>query len=327
MSTNSWKVSSVLPLIHPRDMDFGVVNINDNDDNSFGITVELSSSSSNDTDNSKVAMLGEKTKSKEKLFSVYNNKPTLLKNESILKKSNIGASVFVKRNIKVLPCLPPNVRESKSLPQMGVSWLGWSPNGGMIAARDESQPRCLWIWESIREHLVALIVQLDPIYCASWRPVTSIQFNKNEFLNDGDGNEEEEESPSSLASNNDFKVAHPLLAYCTGTRRVYFWSENGSSWTDLPQPSSSKSIHEEGNKISIPTMNVTSVEWTMDGKKLILSNKEYFCTCDVSFGISNNTSSPEIQLKEVSSISPINVEKQIDLNNNQSESDDESLLL
>jgi hypothetical protein len=310
MSTNSWKVASVLPLIHPRDMDCGVVNMNDNDDNSFGITVELAASSNpNDIDCSYSAPV-DKEVNKEKIFSSYNTKPSQLKKESSLKKLSVGASVFVKRNIKVLPSLPPNVRESKGLPQMGVSWIGWSPNGGMIAAREESQPRCLWIWESIREHLVALIVQLDPIYCAKWRPVISIK--KNEFINNDDDQEED-------SCNNKYKEAHPLLAYCTGTRRVYFWSENGSSWTDLPHLGTSKSIHEEDIKVKIPTMNVTSVDWSNDGKKLILSNKEYFCTCDVSFGLSTNNSSPDIQLKEVSAISSIN------LNNNQIESDEESI--
>lgn len=154
-----------------------------------------------------------------------------------------------------------------------------------MAAREESYPRCLWIWHGLEARLCDLLVQLDPIVCARWRP------NKNE---------EEEDSIG------------PVLAFCCNTPRVYFWTLHGSSWADLPQmttsaatdflPKPSQRSSSSSRSSSVTSMTqppppqetksgvidiaVSSLKWSPDGKRLLLVGKERFCSCDVSFSAS-----------------------------------------
>lgn len=46
------------------------------------------------------------------------------------------------------------------LPSMGVSWMGWSADGELLACREEAYPRCLWVWHPMTTRLEALIVQV-----------------------------------------------------------------------------------------------------------------------------------------------------------------------
>jgi hypothetical protein len=76
--------------------------------------------------------------------------------------------------LKSLPKLSSSSQAAKtemSSPKFGVSWLGWSPDGNLLAMREESQPRCLWVWHALEAQLCALLVQMDAVVCARWRPV------------------------------------------------------------------------------------------------------------------------------------------------------------
>lgn len=180
------------------------------------------------------------------------------------------------------------------LPKFGVSWIGWSSCGQYMAAREESYPRCLWIWHGLEARLCDLLVQLDNIVCARWQP--KAQSDEN------DGSEYD----------------GPVLAFCCNTPRVYFWTLHGSSWADLPHmtasletslpkpPISSKLSSSRTTTFSMlnpPSSNsddtrgivelpINSLKWSPDGKRLLLIGKERFCVCDVTF-----TSSHEIKLQ------------------------------
>lgn len=211
---------------------------------------------------------------------------------------------YITRNLKSLPRLPtsavisfakPSTSSSDNLiqlPRLGVSNMEWSGDGQYLAAREESHPRCVWIWSALDAKLVALLVQLDSVSCMKWMPPTA---------------------------NHPF----PVLAFCCNSPRVYFWNPStGPSWADLPYSSngnsmnatplqSSKSVASastlpgsasisyatkrapKSKAISILTnqkvamegivVNVTALQWIADGTKMILIGKERFCTCDVVF--------------------------------------------
>lgn len=189
-------------------------------------------------------------------------------------------SAYITRPLKTLPKLSPSSQQPKNdmlLPKFGVSWIGWSACGNLLGARDDSHPRCLWIWNALEARLCDLLVQLDSIVCARWRPDTNM----------------EQESPQSL----------PVLAFCCNTPRVYFWTPNGSSWADLPAStetvrtttparpsrltgaSASAAAQQKAaqNMDSIVQLNVVGLKWSSDGLRLIIIGKERFCTCEVSF--------------------------------------------
>lgn len=113
--------------------------------------------------------------------------------------------------------------------------------------------------------LSALIVNLDNILAARWSP-----------------------SKASL---------YPLLAFCSGSPRVYFWCpspleepsaigtvendsiESSTFWADLPREN------------SFPVLNI---KWSSDGLKLILCGRDNFCVCEVQF--SETSTKPTIRL-------------------------------
>ena len=60
--------------------------------------------------------------------------------------------------------------------------------------------RCLWVWSTLEAKLTALVVQMEPIVCAQWRPYIPISATDSKESN-----------------------TERMLAYCTGTSRIYFW--------------------------------------------------------------------------------------------------------
>jgi hypothetical protein len=194
----------------------------------------------------------------------------------------------VTKSLKTLPRLSPINQQPKTdllLPKFGVSWLGWSSCGQYLAAREESYPRCLWIWHGLEARLCDLLVQLDSIVCARWMPRTR--------------EDQEEADPIG-----------PVLAFCCNTPRVYFWTLQGSSWADLPQivapttlsdappkPPSHRSSSSSTRSVKPPSLaasddsdraggvdlSVSSLKWSPGGKQLILIGRDRFCACDVSF--------------------------------------------
>ena len=125
-----------------------------------------------------------------------------------------GQSGFVARELKTLPKRPTpahssaaGAKDSKGgAPSRGVCWMGWSGDGTLVAAREDSQPQCVWVWHALEARLSALMVNIDAITCARWRPLVAGAIKHT-----------------------------PLLAYVCNSPRVYFWSPTkGPHWTDLP---------------------------------------------------------------------------------------------
>ena len=151
--------------------------------------------------------------------------------------------------------------------------------------------RCLWIWSALEAKLLSIIVQVDPIVCAQWRPDVS-ESDSKEKGKEGKGEKKIEEKRDEVAeggregggeielgikegkgdmegkdtndcsnssSSSYFTSTSPLLAYCTGTGRLYFWSkkegkvEGDIKWSDTVSPSpSSTSFDTSVNSLTAP---------------------------------------------------------------------------
>jgi hypothetical protein len=207
----------------------------------------------------------------------------------------LGTS-YVTRNLKSLPRLSQTNQIAKTetqAPKFGVSWVSWSPSGDLLAVREDSFPRCLWIWHGLEARLCDLLVQLDSIVCARWRPSSPTDANSDS-------------SP------------YPVLAFCCNTPRVYFWTPSGSSWADLPVGNSVSDLSASSPSPAAPSLqsrigkgttrsalsnapatttrshlmeqlpsmlilNISALKWSQDGKRLMLLGKDRFCSCQVTF--------------------------------------------
>lgn len=185
-------------------------------------------------------------------------------------------------------------------PPFGVNWLGWSSSGEYLAAREESHPRCLWLWRPLQAQLIAVLVQLDAITCAQWRPLRCTSSNIPPTV-----------VPASqalaqlpLVANNTLLIDNDdhedVLAFCTASAssagRVYFWSaKTGATWADFPdysnggsginnEPTNKMSLTEgSNNTTSTVSFSVVSLRWSNDGSKLLLRGKESHCICEVKY--------------------------------------------
>jgi WD40 repeat protein len=217
LSTTHWQTAFILNLTHPKNMVGGIGN-------DVITTVEVLSKESENTARSN----SETVFTSKRMTSVQNSEKLL-------------GDAYIVKPLKSLPTVKPTIDVSTKTvaapPKMGVNYIAFSQDGSLLVAKDESHPRCLWVWSTLDAKLKALLVQLDNVSCCRWRPFHS-----------GDTN------------------TKPLLAFCCGSPRVYFWSEGGTSWVDLTYP-----------------MNVTALRWNDNGSQLILLARSGFCTCDVVF--------------------------------------------
>lgn len=258
LTMQSWQVSLVFPLTHPRDMDAGLLDLSMENGGSFTTACEVLESA---VDMSILEV------TKRNTGGGSNN---------TMKGS---ASKYVRKVMKVLPYNSCDVRDSKSLPPSGVSWFGWSADGLLCAGLEESFPRCIWVWEGLKARAVDLLVQLDTITCARWRPVCAV----------------EEKSVSGISTS---YSAMSLLAFCTGSSRIYFWTvESGPFYADLPPVPSSDGTDPAA--VRAPVVGVSWLKWSNDGRRLIVGGRESFCTCDVTFAINDTSTSTDSPIKTV----------------------------
>jgi hypothetical protein len=215
-----------------------------------------------------------------------------LSSSSVLVSTLSETYFAIRDDMKQLPSISIDARDAKDSLRMGVSWLNWSFDGKFLAAREDTQPRCLWIWSMQDEvRLLHVIINLDVITCAQWRPATAQHHHNNEldsqdFLQNTWTTGQEGQEPSDDTVQEDTRNKSSLLAYCTGSPRVYFWDPlcNNSLpyYTDvLPSLSSDNdgSIRDNESKLSSLPISIYRLEWSKDGSYLMLYGKENFYIC------------------------------------------------
>jgi hypothetical protein len=121
LSPLSWKLAFELPLIHPKDMQPGLTQLT--------ISTADGAESSVHTILTTVEVIDSS--------SASSSAPT---------SKASSASSFVSRNLKNLPKVNPDPNATGA-PKFGVTGLTSSVDCSFLAAREESHPRCLWIWD------------------------------------------------------------------------------------------------------------------------------------------------------------------------------------
>lgn len=305
LSTRSWQAVFVLPLVHPREMDIGLC--------ADGQTILVETMDGVSSIESLVLAADEEPPASAALTAGGGRRSSA---------TAADRTTYVIRRasaIKSLPRVQPDPRSPKLLPPLqGVSWMGRSFNGGYLAARESSMQRCLWIWNPLDGKLIDLIVQIDPILSAQWRPCEGgggDESDSNDHpqsppvvmmraLNyDGKDEEKADEqgsapSPPPLPLTSSSR-SPPLLAFCTGTSRVYFWMpgglggsndsirRRGVQWVDLNTPLTNASFVStttagtNATTMVSTSMLVTSLQWSRNGKMLLLKGRDSCQTCEV----------------------------------------------
>jgi hypothetical protein len=247
----TWILAFELPLVHPKEMNSGMYQ------EGFKTKVEISAH--------EFMGLGKSLRENNNIFADGNTafddasttagsshpKATVFSSTNEM-LSNKGSSVYVEKMIKMLPKVSVDPRStaksSNSLPAMGVNWLGWSADGKYLAATEESQARCLWIWEPSIARLVELFIQIEAITCASWRPFVPLP-------------------PEALP-----RPRENFLAFCTGTSTLYLWSDiRGLLKYD-------EVISEQDRN----TFHIHHLKWNKDGTAILLKGKDTSAICKFS---------------------------------------------
>jgi len=141
------------------------------------------------------------------------------------------------------------VANDKANPPLGVGLMEWSYDGQFIATRNDNMPNTVWIWEIQSLALKVVLIHLQPVKNFSWSP------KKND------------------------------LAICTGTGKIFFWSEEGASLCDVPY---------EGRNF-----NALNLTWSLNGNFLLLFDKN---ECLIVFPPGDKTEENSMDLTNVNSI-------------------------
>ena len=88
--------------------------------------------------------------------------------------------------------------EDKPNPKIGVSAIAFNFDSSFVATRNENMPNSLWVWNATSFSLHSILNQLEPIRVMQWHPQRN------------------------------------LLAFCTGSPKVYFWTLDGAYVIHVP---------------------------------------------------------------------------------------------
>lgn len=56
---------------------------------------------------------------------------------------------------------------------LGAGTVAWSHDGSYVLTRCDSMPSALWVWDTARLELAALLQQAHPVKCAEWDPASN----------------------------------------------------------------------------------------------------------------------------------------------------------
>jgi WD40 repeat protein len=244
LSTASWQCAHVLPLVHPLHMEPGLAN-------GTLCTVELTAAQAKagGVDLSTASALSAEERAhfeqEQLIFDMTSSKGAKAAQEAMKSRG----ACYVQKALRELPQRALSKKQLALLDttSRGVSWLGWSADATLLAARDAMHPQCVWIWHAAKAQLVALLVQLDNVVCAQWRPLVRY---------------------GSVASSQAIDNIS-VLAFSCNSSRVYFWSSAaGVTHADLPYNPDTSTV-------------INKMYWANDGSRLLLQGAEGLCCAEV----------------------------------------------
>jgi len=106
--------------------------------------------------------------------------------------------------------------------ERGVSLCKWNYNSTVLATKSLSIPNAVWIWDNISCSLKSVIIHRHSVKDAEWSP------------------------------------RNQLLAFTTGTKMIYLWSDDGASVCDMPFDESE--------------FRAQSLKWSPDGQCLMVAD-------------------------------------------------------
>lgn len=172
------------------------------------------------------------------------------------------------------------------MPACGCSWSAVCPRGVFLAARSDTHPRCLWIFNIKTAKLVTVIVQLEVIVQSVWS--NSTESSILAFIG---------------------QLCHKVYFWCDTFRLDPSLEVTASQHVKL-HPSMQEQIEgdiEDGKPVATPILsanlsgtqlsNISDIKWnisspirrTMDGKnllsthQLILLGRDGCCEMDLTF--------------------------------------------
>jgi WD40 repeat protein len=83
-------------------------------------------------------------------------------------------------------------------PKVGVSKIEWSADARYLASKSDSFPNTIWIWDTAKLRLSAVLVHVEPVRSFVWHP------------------------------------RETLLAICTASPNIYMWTPDGASCAKSP---------------------------------------------------------------------------------------------
>lgn len=318
MTMFTWQVVLTLPLLHPRDLEVGLVD----PDHPVITKVELSKLEQRDM----IEVISMESLTQASINAGSVDRTAALSGSSVSTPTAI--SPYVTRMVKLLPkssnpgantalvvdsshtanggntsgkvagkaSTSSNVKDNSnvitvtsavdgvSLPAMGVHWLHWSATRTYLAASDEAYARCIWIWKPLDGKLIDLLIQLENVSSAAWRPFQSKANSLGRQPSDAESTVVDEHPSSitdskvpdidkSTASNSEAeKWEDDVLAFVCHGQHVYLWSPGALGVRKI----------EVVNSQDAGRMKIRSVEWSQDGSALLLRGKDVFATVYVS---------------------------------------------
>jgi WD40 repeat protein len=105
--------------------------------------------------------------------------------------------VVAEMPLKLAAIKPP---ADKPNPKVGVDIVAWSRAGDHVATHSESTPGAVWVWDTSRLQLSAVLAQRRPVKCLKWHPLEE------------------------------------RLAVACGTSSLSIWTPEGAACVHVPQP-------------------------------------------------------------------------------------------
>lgn len=143
----------------------------------------------------------------------------------------------------------------------------WSPEGRYLATKMEDTPTLIWIWDTNRLSLKALLVHSAPVRTFAWADASRSSrqpFSPSHHHLPGGETADDEKEITGVDDG-------PRLAVATADRGlIFFWSLHSASI-----------VHCEGTLRGGPVSVTSRFEWSQNAEKLFFQDKDVAWVCSL----------------------------------------------